>query len=202
VLLRLFTFRVASPAESTDTFLRERVQPGVLSRGGLEYAYFGRGVDREGEIRLVATVWSDVANANDELKSLLEFERDAAASEPTVDLYDCILAKTYEDKGVPQIIRVYRADLRPAEMQPFLDDSRIVLDRSAPQMGASAIFLGALDPDTIVALSTWSNWDQIAAATGGDISDPIRTRQTKRLLTMSATHYEVVPSTVVGSATG
>jgi hypothetical protein len=43
-----------------------------------------------------------------------------------------------------------------------------------------------------VTVSTWTEWDDVEDATGGDIHRPQATRHADRLVDWSASHFEIV----------
>jgi hypothetical protein len=50
-------------------------------------------------------------------------------------------------------------------------------------------------PARFITVSAWTDWEAIARATGGNIRQPMTTRNVARILKGNAAHYEILPST-------
>jgi hypothetical protein len=67
--------------------------------------------------------------------------------------------------------------------------------------GPLELYLGVDPPARFVTVSVWTDWDVIAAATGGNLRVPVATRHANRLVGGTASHYEVVPDAASTAAT-
>ena len=63
---------------------------------------------------------------------------------------------------------------------------------SSKQVSIRTSNFRALCRSDFVTLSTWTEWDVVEDATGGDIRRPAATRHAERLVAWSASHFEVV----------
>jgi hypothetical protein len=51
-------------------------------------------------------------------------------------------------------------------------------------------------PSRFVTVSAWTGWAAIEQATGGNIHQPLATRNAERLVAFDVGHYEILPDSV------
>lgn len=192
-VIRVFSFRAAR--RGFDDTLRTVFVPDLMSRAGIVDCYVGRqGPDDEGP-RIVATVWTSrgaMVDAIGEELGVFHPEHLDATTDQVLDILE--LRVDWHPAGEPpRILRVLRGDVRPGELEPYIDDVRhgVELDAQA-EHGPAALFLGAAGPDAFVTVSAWREWAHIERATGGNVAQPMATRHPERLLRWHVEHFELV----------
>ncbi len=201
MILRVLSFRPAEPTDAADRFVRDQVQPALLACKGLRFLYFGRSSAQGQASRVVITVWDDgdpECPSELDLSQQLDFEIAPEVLDPIVATYDARLVVVTDQTEPARIIRLFRGTLHAGELDDFVRDSEAITD-SITDFKPHAVFVGSDPPEGIVALSVWPQWEGIVAATGGDVANPIMTRNTQRLKSMFADHFEMVPGTVAGA---
>jgi hypothetical protein len=198
-VLRLFRFRVAGSPAAFDSALRDRVMPRFVEQPGLLATYVGRrgaaGVDE----RMIASVWEShaaIRAAADDptTRDTFSFEVDGDVADPRLETIPLRLALGFDPRGDPQILRVFRGEVKPGEDAQYLEDVRAgVLSDVEAGHGPQALFLGFVGSSAFVTMSAWASWRAIESATGGNIRRPVATRNTARLTSGTADHYEIVP---------
>jgi hypothetical protein len=200
VLLRLFTFRPDRAGDSADELLRQSILPALLTMPGLLYVYAARATATEGDTRVVATVWDrDAAAASEGLDRPLDFEVSDHSLDIDIELHNLDIELAFEGAGAPQILRIFRGRTVLGELDNYVRHARrgTMADALADH-GPEALFLARIPPDEFVTVSAWSAWDRIAAATGGNLRQPIATRHAHLLAGGTAAFFEIVPNTACG----
>jgi hypothetical protein len=200
VLLRLFTFRPDRAGDSADELLRQSILPALLRMPGLLYIYAARASATEGDTRVVATVWDrDASTASEGLDRPLDFESSDHALDVDIELYKLDIELAFEGAGAPQILRIFRGQTVPGELDNYVEHARHgTLADALADHGPEALFLAPVPPDQFVTVSAWLGWDRIAASTGGNLRQPIGTRYSELLAGGTAAFFEIVPSTPHG----
>ncbi len=204
MILRVLSFRPAEPTDAADRFVRDQIQPALLTCKGLRFLYFGRSSAPDQASRVVITVWDDgdlECPSQVDLSRQLGFEIAPEILDPTVATHDARLVVVTDQTEPARIIRVFRGTLHAGELDDFVRDSEAITE-SITDFKPHAVFVASDPPEGIVALSVWPQWEGIVAATGGDVANPILTRNTQRLKSMFADHFEMVPGTVAGAVGG
>jgi hypothetical protein len=94
----------------------------------------------------------------------------------------------------PLVLRVYQGQVRHGELDVYAAEAELgTLEDIAAGHGPLGLFLAIDPPDRFVTASVWTGWDAIEAATGGNIRQPIATKNTHRLVRGNALHYELLP---------
>jgi hypothetical protein len=200
VLLRLFTFRPDRAGDSADELLRRSILPALLQMPGLVYVYAARASATEGDTRVVATVWGgDASAASQGLDRPFDFESSDHVLDVDVESHNLDLELAFEGAGIPQILRIFRGRTVPGELDNYVGHARrgTMADALADH-GPEALFLARIPPDGFVTVSAWSEWDRIAASTGGNLRQPIGTRYSELLAGGTAAFFEIVPNTPSG----
>lgn len=196
--LRLLSFIPAGGAVVPDHLLREVVLPGLLAQPGVTRVYAGRTGATDVGPRIVVSVWDTAAGGltRDELGNLFPFEQADEMTEVEVEVMELTVSLPF-DGDDPRILRVFRGQTRPGELERYVDAAREgTFQDVSEQHGPAALFLAVAPPDRFVTVSVWTAWDHIEAATGGNLRQPIATRNTEWLLAGSALHYEIVPNSL------
>lgn len=189
-----------------DQQLRDIVLPGLHAQPGMRYAYPGRtGASDLGQ-RLVASVWEFEGGGEQppaHLTALLPFEGVAGMSEVTLELVPLVVNLPFESAEEPRILRVFRGQIGPGGLEYIVQAARDgTYENVVAQHGPAAMFLGVQQPDRFLSVSVWTAWDNIEAATGGNLREPIGTRHLQNLAAGSVEHYEILPNSLFGSAHG
>jgi hypothetical protein len=200
-ILRLFAFRPARSDSAFDATLRDDVLPGLLALPGLADAFVGRHGPGEDQERVIASVWRSRRAMSRDLESsslLAPFQPD---QEPEIvasrlDILPVAVAIRPDRVEPPAIIRVYRGEVRPGELDEYVQDVRsgALADVEANE-GLVALYLGAQAPARFITVSAWTGWSAVERATGGNVRHPIATRHAHRLVAGEVDHYEMLPNT-------
>ena len=197
-VVRLFGFRPTRPA--FDTVIRDRIVPTICAQPGAIDAYAGRhGPDELGP-RLIVSVWASRAAME------AAFDGPAGSVEPRPEDLDAIADGNvevltaeiaYHADGAregPRIIRVLRGCARPGQLGRYIEATRAgVAADVAEGHGPLAFYLAQGESaDGFVAVSTWSGWPAIEAATGGDVRQPLSTRRPELIERYDARHFEII----------
>lgn len=201
--VRLLGF-VPTGAAVPDQHLREVVLPGLYAQPGMRYAYAGRSGTTDMGPRMVASVWELDARGEQPpfyLTQLFPFEQLAEMSEVSLEVIPLVVSLPFESAEEPRILRVFRGQTQPGELDAYVEAARDgTYEDVMAQHGPAALFLGIQQPDRFVTVSVWTAWENIEAATVGNLRRPIATRHDQRLVSGSAEHYEIVPNSMTGPA--
>jgi hypothetical protein len=203
-VLRLFRFRVLGSSAAFDARLRDSVMPDFVGRAGLLASYVGRRGSDQSDRRVIASVWesaralaaaisaSGPGSVSDER---FPFESDGEEiADARIEVLPLEVALAFDPQVPVQILRIFRGEVKPGEAAEYLEDVRRgTLADVAAGHGPQALFLGMPTGSTFITLSAWANWSLIEAATGGNVRQPIATRNAARLLSGTAAHYEIIP---------
>jgi hypothetical protein len=200
-ILRLFAFRPARSDSAFDATLRDDVLPGLLALPGLVDAFVGRPGPAEDQEPVIASVWRSRRAMSRDLESsslLAPFQPD---QEPEIvasrlDILPVAVAIRPDRVEPPAIIRVYRGEVRPGELDEYVQDVRSgALADVQTNEGLVALYLGAQAPARFITVSAWTGWSAVERATGGNVRHPIATRHAHRLVAAEVDHYEILPNT-------
>jgi hypothetical protein len=200
-VLRLLRFQPEGSGPVFDAWARDRLLPAYCGRPGLERVYLGRRVEESDE-RCLAALWTagngplGVGPPGAPLANVTP-PGDVVPAEITViqhlELPLAVCVATL-DRAVPQVLRVYQGQVRAGELDVYAAEAeRGTLADIAAGHGPLGLFLAMDPPDRFVTVSIWTAWDAIEAATGGNIRQPIATKNTHRLVRGTALHYEMLP---------
>jgi heme-degrading monooxygenase HmoA len=195
--VRLWSFRPHEMTSVVDERIRDVLVPAAEAAQGLRAFYAGRrGTDETAE-RVFASVW-DSELAVDSAAALLGLEPEFGDGKAEVlPLSIAITAPDHADPP-PTIMRIFRGDVRPGEMDTYLEAARRgTLEDIAGETGPLGLYLARVDPGHFVTVSVWRGWDPIMRATGGNLQQPIATRHATLLVGGGAAHYEILPGSVV-----
>jgi hypothetical protein len=194
--LRIFAFDVAGPGSAIDETLRVGLLPDLVAMDGIRDALVGRR-SGEGTHRVVATVWeSRVGTAVDE-RTMLDRTPSIAGDviAEHLDIADVQFAIREERPEPPRILRVFRGRVQAGMLEPYVEIARAgTLADASSNPGLVVLYLGSTGPDTFVTVSAWSDWDAIELATGGDIRQPVTTKNSAYLEDVEVSHLEILPN--------
>jgi hypothetical protein len=171
-----------------------------LSALPISACYVGRRHDREPE-RVVASVWPSAETMRASLGLAqdgdhVESDRLGPLVEVSVDVLPIAVDLVFDEPTASTLLRVYRGRVQAGDLERYAAEVRAgTIANDAAGHGPTALHLGVAEPDRFVTVSAWTGWDQIEAATGGDIRHPSATRQPERLLEGAVSHYEILPRT-------
>jgi hypothetical protein len=200
-ILRLFGFRPLGSGAELDAALRDEVLPDFLAASGILDAYVARnGTGVAGE-RVIASLWESrdaMAAELGEASVIGRFhpERVEELTSSRLDILPLVLSVRHDREEPPIILRIYRGLVRPGELDAYVEEARdgTLLDASTNE-GLVALYLGTEPPARFITVSAWTDWESIARATGGNMRQPMATRNAARIAQGGATHYEILPAT-------
>ncbi len=191
------------PGVIPDQLLRDAVLPGLQAQAGLRHAYAGRTAAGDAGHRLVASIWEfrddEGVVPPPDLATLFGFEQIAEVADVTLEVIPLAVALPFVLPEEPRILRVFRGQTRPGELDAYVQAARAgSYEKVMAKHGPAPLFLGAQPPDRFVTVWVWTAWDNIEAATGGNVREPISTRHAQLLVSGDAVHYEIVPDSFGG----
>ena len=195
-ILRVFRFRPEHP--EFDGFLRTEMVADLRRFPGLLDVHIGRRGQDQGGDRIVTTVWADRPSMTAAVGESLETstfhpERLADTTDRTLEILDLRIALPFEVSEPPSLLRMFRGEVRPGELDAYVDETRAgTLADAEAGRGPCALYLAVDPPDRFITVSLWPSWQTIEIATGGDVHRPLTTKDTSRLVGMDIAHYEVV----------
>ncbi len=202
-VIRVFRFRPVRAG--FDGTLRDVMIPDLVRLPGIEAVYVGRqGPSDVGE-RLLTTVWATRADMAAGVGT--SFDRPVFhpeyiddTEEKRLDIAPIWFAVDPVSDEAPNVIRVVFGRANAGRLAEYVEEARLgtLADIDAGR-GPHSLYLGRLDDDQFVTVSTWAEWSTIGKATGGTILAPTATRHAELLLEWHVAHYEAVPSAPVPS---
>lgn len=196
-MLRLFVFRPPDAETTLDVALRDRIVPELLGLAGIRAAFAGRRGSGEDSRRVMASVWEPDAPASGIEASLMERSSGYAGRLPDarVDVLPLAVTISTARTEEPRILRVFRGEVRAGELDAYVEEARTgTLSDLATKEGPIALYLGTQPPARFVTVSAWTGWEPIELATGGNIRQPMATRNAARIVAGQAAHYEIITS--------
>lgn len=200
-VLRVFAFRPVGSETALDALLRDDLMPPFLELPGLVDALVGRHNEGAGDERIVASVWEsreamtgDLGEAS--LVAPFQLEQAGSIQDGRLEVLPVAVSVRVTAAGAPTILRVFRGRVQEGQLDSYVRQAHdgALADADA-STGLVALYLGIERPDRFLTVSAWMHWDAIERATGGDVHHPIATRHSERLITATAEHYEILPST-------
>jgi hypothetical protein len=200
-VLRVFVFRPVGLETALDATLRDELLPEFLEHSGLLDLFVGRHDEGEGDERVVASVWKSHERMTAELgeASLVAPFRPEQAGvirDGRLEALPLAASVRVPEAGAPAILRIFRGQIREGELDLYVEEARAgaVADAEANE-GLIALYLGVDRPSGFVTVSAWTHWAAIERATGGNLRQPLATRNPKRIAAGSVDHYEILPGT-------
>jgi hypothetical protein len=202
-ILRLWSAKLDGMTWEVDARIRNQLGPAAAAASGLVAFYPGRRGAESDAARVLATVWESesamAAAAEPGGLSALAAEL-VPGTEEVIPLALRELPATSTDEP-PAILRVFRGVVREGHMQAYIDaaqrGTREDIDAGA---GPLALFLGVAGVDRFVTVSAWASWRNLEIATGGNVHQPVSTRNLEQLVSGSVTHYEILPGSTTGTS--
>jgi hypothetical protein len=191
-VMRVSRFRARSHWEGVDQALREAL-PGFLAQPALVGAWIGRRTTDGGEERVIVSVWSPASAEPEALRipEMLPARLDVEPPERTI--LPVAFHLHVPRAAAPTILRIYEGRTLPGQLDRYVEEARQGSDLDAKRPdGPHAICMSLDPPDGFVTASLWTDWDCIEACTGGDVHQPLSTRNRDRLAGGRPTHYEIV----------
>lgn len=195
-MLRLFLARPVRVA--FDSVIRDVMAPDLRAQPGVEAVWVGRkGPDELGD-RAIVSLWTSEAAMRAAMGDSLERSRFHPEHLPeTTDRRLEVLPVLVEqgaDRPVrATILRVARGHLSGISLVDYARDVRKGARRDLLRgRGPEALILAAAGADRFVTISTWSDWEALAAATGASLDQPVRTREQHIIEGFTADHLELL----------
>jgi hypothetical protein len=196
--LRLFHCRPVRAA--FDQLLRDVMIPDLWRQPGIERILAGRrGPDETGD-RLVASVWSSLADMHAAMGEDIERSRFhpeylPETTDRRLEVLPVVVALGAGSPPPGGVLRLARGRLRSTEVDAYAVDVRDGFARDLVHgHGPHSLVLARLSPREFVTLSAWVDWERIERATGASVDQPVHTQREHELDAFSAEHYELVPT--------
>lgn len=197
-VIRLFRFRPVRPA--FDHILRTVLIPDLTAQSGLLEVLIGRRGADELDDRLVVSVWSsrermvEVLGESFEPAGPFHPELLAETTDRTLEIAPVEFAVRHPDEPQPTILRVSHGRVRTGRRPDYIAAARDgTVDDIATGRGPAVLYLTTVGDDQFVTVSAWTAWAEVAAATGGDVAQPIATRHPELIVEFAADHFELLP---------
>ena len=195
-VLRFVRFRPVNLA--FDGELRDEVIPDLVRLPGLIDHFIARqGPDEIGQ-RVAATIWESaeamaagVGAGIGEGQFHVEFA--TRITDASLRILPLAVAERYDTVRSPAILRCFEGRTRPGERDAFVQEERLATQaKVGVGSGPLALYVGVgRDDDSFLRLSAWASWQDIEAATGGKIDDPIWSLHHERVASWELSHYEI-----------
>ena len=199
--LRLLGLQPWGPEAVLDADIRRAVRGPLRSVPGVSAVFAGRRQPEEGGERVIVSVWSSFEAMAEGLAEGRSDEPGELAYVPnaevvTVRALPLAVALEFDPSATPTILRVFSGETRPGLLVDYIEQARAgtYADVMAAH-GPIALYLGIDEPDHFLTVSLWTAWERIAAATGGNVRNPVATRHRQLLAGGTAVHYEILPNT-------
>ncbi len=194
--LRVVAFSVPETWHELDRALRASV-PVYAAQAGNRGTWLGRRGPAPADERVLASVWSS-RQAHDEATDILDLVAAHGGMAATVhasriDVLPLRLFEVFERDRPMTILRLFRGRTHPGELDQYIEEARAgtQLDGARPD-GPGMLVCGTDGEAAFVTVSLWPDWSAIEASTGGNIQQPLTTRNAARIAQGSPTHYELV----------
>ena len=198
-MLRLWSAQLDGRTSHVDARIRDVLGPRAASTPGLLAFYPARrGTDTDAG-RIIATVWDSESAMDAAADGLPALASDLFPGHDEVLPVAISEMRPPAADGEPAILRVFRGVVREGHLASYVDAAqRGTQDDIAAGAGPVALFLAVAGPERFVTVSAWSSWRTLEIATGGNIHQPIATRNADLLVSGSVTHYEILPGALSG----
>ena len=202
--LRLLRFRGVGSEVLLDGALRDALERASSAMPGLLDAWAGRRRAEGSDERCVVTV----STSEDVLDTPLLDHLGLQALDPAhlsigliEDLALPLSVGVVGDRDHPaRILRVVHGTARRGELERYLEavEAGAALDVAA-RHGPLRLYLARASSDEFVTASTWADWSDVEASTGGDARHPEATRHAELLRATSVGHFELLTGEPPGS---
>lgn len=191
-------FRARPTRLAFDATLREVVLPELRAQVGIVELWAGRhGPDELGERAIVST-WSSreamVAAMGDDLdRSRVSAEHLAGTTHRQLDVLPILVTVHQDVSTPPTVLRLAYGRLKQITLATYAEHVHAGAHRDIDRgRGPAALLLAEAGTDSFLTISTWTDWESLAAATGASLDQPVRTRERHELASFRALHYELV----------
>jgi len=191
-VMRVARFRSRPNWEGVDPALRKAL-PVFLAQPGIVDAWIGRRITDGGEERVIVSVWGPASSEPEGLRIPEMLPEGSGVEMPDRTVLPVAFDLRFPRASAPVILRIYEGWTMPGQLELYVEEAHLGsgLDGARPD-GPNAICMSLDPPDGFVTVSLWSDWACIEACTGGDIRQPLATRNRDRLAGGGPTHYEIV----------
>lgn len=181
--------RAAPAGLGFDAALRTALVPALRAHPFVVELWVGRhGPDELGERAFVALLAHETLDPDsggaDESATVLAWE-------PAHRLRVDVVAR---DAPRATILRIARGSVATVDLETYLRDVHDGACRDVERgRGPVRLVVAQTGPVGFMTISTWPDWDAVAAATGASINRPVVTREQHRLNGFAVDHYELLP---------
>jgi hypothetical protein len=169
--------------------------PSLLAMPGIVGAWVGRHGAGDVE-RVLATTWTALPHeptADVDLLARLA-PTIGEANVGSIETLTVAVAARFERAEPGRVLRILHGRVHSGQLALYIAEARSGMEAdAATNDGLIAFILGSAAADTFATLTEWTDWHSIEQATGGNIRQPITTRNIGRLAEFSVTHYEILP---------
>lgn len=181
-----------------DPIVRESIVPDLRRSDGVVDAWAARrGPGDLGE-RAIVTTWTSRAAMHAVMgiegqPSPFHPEHLAEMTDRRLEIMPVRVAVAADEVGDATILRIARGRPTSVDLDTYVAHvaagARRDLERGR---GPCELVLAQAGEDRFVTVSTWRDWEALAAATGASIDRPVRTREQHALEGFVAVHYELL----------
>jgi len=195
-VLRLFRFKPATP--QFDETVRRTLLPDLGRLPGLLDMVAGRRVSLADDDRVIASIWRSWSAMQDAVGASIEespFHPELldGSTNRKFSAAPIVFGGLYQAGAEPRVLRVVEGSVRDGEFDRYVEEAEAgTRADAAAGRGPVTLYLARAGTNDFVTLSTWTEWDDVQDATGGDIRRPQATRHSERLAAWSASHFEIV----------
>jgi len=195
--LRVVSFQPGTAESAFDAGLRDRIVPRLVDVDAAVDVWVGRRGSREDRTRVLASTWrvdpETELDGPPDVTALRSLGDDIVVVDRVEQVPLSVHAR-FERAEPTRILRVFHGQVRPGELETYIDLARTgMLADAEAYDGLIAFALGARGPETFITASVWTGWPAIEAATGGNTRQPFMTRNAQLLSEFTVAHYEVLP---------
>ena len=195
-VLRLFRFKPATA--QFDEIVRQTLLPDLDRLPGLLDVVAGRRVSIADDDRVIASIWRSWSAMQDAVGASVEelpFHPELldGSTNRKFAAAPIVFGDLYRSAVMARVMRVVEGSVRDGEFDRYAEEAEAgTRADAAAGRGPVTLYLARPGTNDFVTVSTWTEWDDVKDATGGDIRRPQATRHADRLVAWSASHFEIV----------
>lgn len=195
-VLRVFLARPVRLA--FDAVIRDEMGPQLRALDGVVAVWIGRrGPDELGDRALISLWESEAAMLTamgpDIERSRFHPEHLSETVDRRLEVLPVLVELGTQRPTTASILRIARGRLAAIDLESYARDVEAGAVRDLERgRGPETLILCADGGDRFVTMSTWSDWDALATATGASLDHPVRTREQHAIEGFNAVHLELI----------
>lgn len=181
-----------------DAVVREVMIPDLRAQAGVIAVWAGRrGPDELGD-RALISLWESeaamlAAMGPDLAHSRFHPEYLSETVDRRLEVLPVLVEMGTQRPDRAAILRIARGRLATIDLDAYARDVEAGASRDLERgRGPEVLILTADGEDRFLTLSTWADWESLAAATGASLEQPVRTREQHAIEGFTAVHLELV----------